>query len=450
MVSHDLHVVMAASDRVICLNGHVCCEGTPQVVSTAPEYRALFGLGTQGALALYRHTTTTRMTAQMARRPITATTMGMATGIRMVTGIPTIMAIPTITGIPTTRGARIMLDDFLLRAALAGVGLSLATGPLGAFVVWRRMAYFGDATAHAAILGVALALATDLPVAAGTLVVAAAMAVTVAGLAARGWAMDTTLGVLAHSALAFGLVAVSYFPGVRTDLSAYLFGDILAVGRGDLALIWGGAVLVLGADRLALAGAGDGHGERGSGLCLGHPAGPRAAGAGAGAGHRGGGGAEGGGGAADLGPADHPGGRGRAAGAQPRGHGAGGDGGRGGGKPSGAAAGAVAGYAGRSLDHRRGGGCLCPGRGFWPYAPRLTAGRRRAPARGQWQRRAAPPPRKARPARRTRMPSPPVAANRACIACAMSLFDARCRAGLPGSAGEWHIWANPDLAESSP
>jgi zinc transport system ATP-binding protein len=55
MVSHDLHVVMAASDRVICLNRHICCEGTPRVVSTAPEYRALFGLGTQGALALYRH-----------------------------------------------------------------------------------------------------------------------------------------------------------------------------------------------------------------------------------------------------------------------------------------------------------------------------------------------------------------------------------------------------------
>jgi zinc transport system ATP-binding protein len=55
MVSHDLHVVMAASDRVVCLNGHVCCQGTPRVVSNAPEYRALFGLGTQGALALYRH-----------------------------------------------------------------------------------------------------------------------------------------------------------------------------------------------------------------------------------------------------------------------------------------------------------------------------------------------------------------------------------------------------------
>ncbi len=55
MVSHDLHVVMAASDRVICLNGHICCEGAPRVVSNAPEYRALFGLGTQGALALYQH-----------------------------------------------------------------------------------------------------------------------------------------------------------------------------------------------------------------------------------------------------------------------------------------------------------------------------------------------------------------------------------------------------------
>jgi zinc transport system permease protein len=138
-----------------------------------------------------------------------------------------------------------MLDDFLIRAALAGVGLALATGPLGSFVVWRRMAYFGDATAHAAILGVALALATDLPVVAGTLTVALAMAVTVSTLAARGWAMDTTLGVLAHSALALGLVAVSFVPGARTDLSAWLFGDILAVSRGDLVFIWGGAALVL-------------------------------------------------------------------------------------------------------------------------------------------------------------------------------------------------------------
>jgi len=138
-----------------------------------------------------------------------------------------------------------MLDDFLIRATLAGVGVALAAGPLGCFVVWRRMAYFGDATAHAAILGVALALATDLPIGAGTLIVALAMAVTVSTLAARGWAMDTTLGVLAHSALALGLVAVSLIPAVRVDLSAYLFGDILAVTRRDLGFIWGGAGLVL-------------------------------------------------------------------------------------------------------------------------------------------------------------------------------------------------------------
>ncbi|WP_435260147.1 iron chelate uptake ABC transporter family permease subunit [Thioclava sp. FR2] len=138
-----------------------------------------------------------------------------------------------------------MLDDFLTRAALAGFGLSLATGPLGSFVVWRRMAYFGDATSHAAILGVAFALATDLPIGIGTLLVALAMALTVATLAAKGWVMDTALGVLAHSALALGLVAVSFLHGIRTDLSAWLFGDILAVSKGDVLFIWAGALVVL-------------------------------------------------------------------------------------------------------------------------------------------------------------------------------------------------------------
>jgi zinc transport system permease protein len=171
----------------------------------------------------------------------------------MITRMTTTMTMATTTAMrqsqPRARregNITTMLDDFLVRAGLAGVGLSLATGPLGSFVVWRRMAYFGDATAHAAILGVALALATDLPIGLGTLVVALAMAVTVAALAARGWAMDTTLGTLAHSALAFGLVAISFVPEVRTDLSAYLFGDILAVSRADLAFIWGGALLVAG------------------------------------------------------------------------------------------------------------------------------------------------------------------------------------------------------------
>lgn len=138
-----------------------------------------------------------------------------------------------------------MLNDFLIRAALAGIGVALAAGPLGCFVVWRRMAYFGEATSHAAILGVALALAFSVNIFVGTLVVALIMAATVSALASRGLAMDTTLGVMAHSALAFGLVGVSFLPGVRVDLTAYLFGDILAVSKADLGFIWAGVAVVL-------------------------------------------------------------------------------------------------------------------------------------------------------------------------------------------------------------
>ena len=140
----------------------------------------------------------------------------------------------------------LLLDNFLVRAALAGLGAAFAAGPLGCFVVWRRMAYFGDATAHASILGVAVSLAFSTSVFAAALLVALAMAVTITVLSSRGYATDTLLGVLAHSALASGLVAVSFLPGVRVDLMAYLFGDILAVGKTDVAVIWGGAALVLG------------------------------------------------------------------------------------------------------------------------------------------------------------------------------------------------------------
>ena len=138
-----------------------------------------------------------------------------------------------------------MLDDFMVRASLAGIGVAFAAAPLGCFVVWRRMAYFGDATAHAAILGVALSLAFSMSIFVGTVIVALLMALTVSFLSRRGYAMDTLLGVLAHSALAFGLVAVSFLSGIRIDLMAYLFGDILAVSRSDLAVIWGGALLVI-------------------------------------------------------------------------------------------------------------------------------------------------------------------------------------------------------------
>ncbi|WP_425037989.1 metal ABC transporter permease [Primorskyibacter sp. S187A] len=138
------------------------------------------------------------------------------------------------------------LDDFMVRAALAGLGVAIAAAPLGCLVVWRRMAYFGDATAHAAILGVALSLALSMNLFVGVLAVALAMGLMVGSLSERRFALDTVLGVLAHAALAVGLVAVSLLSGVRVDLSAYLFGDILAVGRFDLAVIWGGVLIVLG------------------------------------------------------------------------------------------------------------------------------------------------------------------------------------------------------------
>ena len=136
-----------------------------------------------------------------------------------------------------------MLDDFLFRAALAGIGVALAAAPLGCFVVWRRMAYFGDATSHAALLGVALALSLELPVFGGVLLVSLAMALIVSGLNGRSISTDALLGVMAHGALAIGLVAVSLLPNQRVDLSTYLFGEILAVTRADLLIIWGGATV---------------------------------------------------------------------------------------------------------------------------------------------------------------------------------------------------------------
>lgn len=137
-----------------------------------------------------------------------------------------------------------MLDDFMVRAALAATGVALAAGPLGCFVVWRRMAYFGDAISHAAILGVALSLLFTISVPAGVLLAAVTVALLVSRMSGRSLAADTLLGVAAHGSLALGLVALSFLPGVRVDLMGYLFGDVLAVGKADLLLIWSGALAI--------------------------------------------------------------------------------------------------------------------------------------------------------------------------------------------------------------
>ncbi len=138
-----------------------------------------------------------------------------------------------------------ILYDFIVRATVAGLGVALIAAPLGCFVVWRRMAYFGEATAHAALLGIALSLAVEIPIFTGTLLAAMLMAWVVSQLSGRELASDTLLGVSAHAGLAVGLVVASFLSGVRIDLMAYLFGDILAVNLIDLFIIWFGVILGL-------------------------------------------------------------------------------------------------------------------------------------------------------------------------------------------------------------
>lgn len=139
-----------------------------------------------------------------------------------------------------------VLDDFFWRALLGGLGIALMAGPLGCFVVWRRMAYFGDTLAHSALLGVALGFLfqTNLNLSvAATCVLLAIILVSLSR--SQALATDTLLGILAHSALAIGLVALSFMPDVRVDLTGYLFGDLLAMTRQDLAWIFGGAIVIL-------------------------------------------------------------------------------------------------------------------------------------------------------------------------------------------------------------
>lgn len=140
------------------------------------------------------------------------------------------------------------MDDFLLRALAGGVGVALVAGPLGSFVVWRRMAYFGDALSHAALLGVALGLLIGTDPMVGVVLICAVLSIGLVLLQRqRHVATDTLLGILSHSLLSIGLIAVSLLQTVRVDLMAYLFGDILSVSRGDLLWIWGGGALVLAA-----------------------------------------------------------------------------------------------------------------------------------------------------------------------------------------------------------
>ena len=135
--------------------------------------------------------------------------------------------------------------EFLLPSILAGLGIALIAGPLGSFVVWRKMAYFGDTLAHASLMGLALGFLLQINLYLALLICCLMLAVLLVTLQKQKLvATDTLLGILAHSALSLGLVAVSFLDNVRVDLMSYLFGDLLAVSPTDLVFIYGGAAAV--------------------------------------------------------------------------------------------------------------------------------------------------------------------------------------------------------------
>ncbi len=141
-----------------------------------------------------------------------------------------------------------MIDGFLIRAGVAGLGIALLTAPLGCFVVWQRMAMFGNSIAHCGLLGVALGILLSIDLTVGVIIVSVALALLLIAMQGqKRLPQDTLLGILAHAALAAGLLAATMVGGARLDLMGYLFGDILAVSTGDLWWILFGLVAVGGA-----------------------------------------------------------------------------------------------------------------------------------------------------------------------------------------------------------
>ena len=140
-----------------------------------------------------------------------------------------------------------MMDDFLFRAVVGGVLLACVCGPFGAFIVWRRMAFFGDMLAHSALLGVALGLLIGVDVRLGMIATCLASALILAiGQRQARFGSDTVLGMLAYSTWSLGMVALALGQGVAVDIMAYLFGDILAITMGDIWLLAGGGVFAIG------------------------------------------------------------------------------------------------------------------------------------------------------------------------------------------------------------
>ena len=139
-----------------------------------------------------------------------------------------------------------MFDDFFIRALIAGVGIALVTGPLGCFIIWRRLSFFGDTLAHAALLGVTMAVFFEINIAFSVFFISSVVALILLKLQqTTKLPGDALLGLLAHSSLAVGLVVIGFLTSIRFDVMGLLFGDILAVNQNDLLLIWIGGALIL-------------------------------------------------------------------------------------------------------------------------------------------------------------------------------------------------------------
>ncbi|WP_407330857.1 zinc ABC transporter permease subunit ZnuB [Enterovibrio sp. 27052020O] len=135
--------------------------------------------------------------------------------------------------------------EFLAIPLLAGMCIAAAVGPLGSFVVWRKMAYFGDTLAHASLFG--LALGFMLQVSLNLALIASCLTIAILLVALQrksSVSTDTLLGIIAHTSLSLGLVSISFVDDLRVDLMSYLFGDLLSVTSADLGLIAGGCALV--------------------------------------------------------------------------------------------------------------------------------------------------------------------------------------------------------------
>lgn len=143
--------------------------------------------------------------------------------------------------------ATITMISFLFLSLIAGSVIALTAGPLGAFVVWRRMAYFGDTLAHSALLGVALGIVLNLSPVLGIGIASSTIALLLWWMQKSSQlANDSLLGILSHSALALGLVCVGLFSNSRIDLYSYLFGDLLTVNQHDIWVVCITATVILG------------------------------------------------------------------------------------------------------------------------------------------------------------------------------------------------------------